>query len=248
MNRILFFKSMLICMLFSFTLLANDTYSGIVKQDVNVRSLPDYESKIAYVLRKNENVNIEALVKTKNKGSWYKIKKGFVSIRFVATDSIDIPNKTLNELTKLTEKVTPKTTTKIEIKEVEEVKQIVKNKTLKENPVLVKVEEVAKEKVVKKDQIQEPLKVDKSLIIKEDLPFVEPVVITKDENNIMKYINFQYILYGILGFIIPILFIILIKKVFSKPSITDQIDQHKKRSDFLKKALKSNEEKPVDKE
>ena len=231
---------MLICIVFSVTLLANDTFKGTAKQDVNVRTLPDYDSKIAYVLRKDQDVNIEVLVKTKNKGSWYKIEKGYVATRFVATNSANIPNKTLEELNKLTKEITSETPKKVEVQVVQQLndskedKPTAETQTPKEKPKQDTAESIEKTVEVK-DKIQEPT-------------FIEPTVIRKDENKTSENFNFEYILYVLLGLVLPIILIVLIKKIFSKPSISDQIDQHKKRSDSLKKALKATEEKPVDKE
>ena len=262
MHNIFFYRTVIITILFSLSLFANDFYDGKAKQDVNVRSMPDYESKIAYVLRKNEAVKIEAIIKTKNKGTWYKIEKGFVVTRFILTENANIPLvNSFDELKEL-----QSTTIKNEVIDIPKIAQIdeelpsVATEINEEES--IKAKEIIEEtkEVIKTENLEEQIEQNSPKIVSQDLEikevtqqiteektqekqtYNEPIVITKDESFISKYINITYIVYGLIGIVFLILLIFLIGKIFSRPSISDQIDQHKKRSDSLKKALSSKEE------
>ncbi len=254
MHNIFFYRTVIITILFSLSLFANDFYEGKAKQDVNVRSMPDYESKIAYVLRKNETVKIEAIIKTKNKGTWYKIEKGFVVTRFILTENTNIPLvNSLDELKEL-----QSTTIEEEVIDIPKIAQIdeklpsVATEINEEES--IKTKEVIEEtkEVIETENLEEKIEQNSPKIVSQDLEikkitqekqtYNEPMVITKDESFISKYINITYIVYGLVGIVFLILLIFLIAKIFSRPSISDQIDEHKKRSDSLKKALSSKEE------
>ena len=253
MNNLLFLKVLLLSLIFTVTLSALDTFKGIAKQDVNVRSMPDYESKVAYVLRKNQEVNIHAIIKTKNKGSWYKIDKGFVVIRFVETNANTIPTETFTPELLKKEEIPKKVETQEVVSQIQEEKQEAQEKEIivqdveqtKEQdatkdikPIIDQSDEVVEQ--TKEEVVQET---DKSnSVTSQEKVYVEPVVIKKEESLIAKYINFTYIIYGVIGIVVLILLIVLMGKLFSRPSITDQISQHQRRNQSLKKALSSKEE------
>ena len=71
------------------SLLLSDTM--FVKQDANIRSNPDLKSKVIGVYKKNAPVDVVKKVYTKNNGTWYQTKKGYVSIDLISTRSLRKP-------------------------------------------------------------------------------------------------------------------------------------------------------------
>lgn len=238
MHPILFLKLILLSLILTIDLFANSAYKGSVKQDVNVRLIPDFESKVTYILRKNQIINIYAIVKTKNKGTWYKIDNGYVVMRFISTDELNIPIESFDAKSVVENII------------VEEIKTNNEEIQKQSDVVVQDIQESKEDEITSqlKPIVENNYEADNStLIVKETKieqnDISEPVIIKKEESFISKYINFEYILYGLAAIVILIIIIILVVRVFSRPSITEQISQHQKMNADLKKALSNSNDK-----
>lgn len=250
MHKMFSIKLIFLALFLSINIFANTVFTGSAKEDVNVRTMPDYDSSVSYVLRKDQDVNIYAIIKTQNKGTWYKIDNGYVVLRFVNTDATNISTETFSP-ENLEEQVNTKEETLVQEPKIEQTTETV---TEESKPNYVVVEDI---KEAKEDEITNEIKpsIEKSdeesgnsiIVVNEEKiqekTFVEPIVIKKEESFITKYINFEYVIYIIGGIIVLIILITVLGKIFSRPSITDQISQHQKRNAHLKKALSSGDDK-----